>query len=145
MAKPEGPEIEPAARAELLPLEEGDFHCLSAGLARDPQFNDRRLVLRRKLLSMAKVFAARAARHGLSLDVRTSLHAPSTFNHMQVKRIWAYACRDKAEKKRLRGVLGADLGKDLDAAYRNAYLCIAVEADALEVSLRIHADAWYDG
>lgn len=145
MAKPDGPEIEPAASAELLPLEEGDFHSLSAGLARDPQFNDRRLVLRRKLLSLAKVFAATAKQRGLALDVRTSLHAPSTFNHMQVRRIWAYACRDKAEKKRLRGVLGAELGKDLDAAYRNAYLCVAVEADAVEVSLRIHADAWYDG
>src|SRR5678815_639713 len=64
---------------------------------------------------------------------------------MQVKRIWAYAARAKAEKKRLKSVLGADLAKDLDAAYRNAYLCAAVENDALEVSLRIHADAWFDG
>ena len=58
--------------------------------------------------------------------------------------MWTYACRGKAEKKRLRGTLGADLAKDLDAAYRNAYFCAAVESDALEVSLRIHADAWYD-
>lgn len=139
------PDAEPSARAELLPFEEGDFHCLSSGLSRDPQYNDRRLVLRRKLLSLAKVFAAEAALAGTALDVRTSLHTPSTFNHMQVRRLWAYAVRSKAEKKRLKGVLGADLAKDLDAAYRNAYLCVALEADALEVSLRIHADAWYDG
>jgi hypothetical protein len=140
------PDPEPQAKAELVPFVEGDFHVLSPALARDPQFNDRRLELRRKLLALAKVFAARSeAQDGPALDVRTSLHAPHAFNHMQVRRIWAYAVRDKKEKTRLRQTIGAELAKDLDAAYRNAYLCVAVEADALEVSLRIHADAWYDG
>ncbi len=145
MSKTIGSDPEPPSKAELVPFEEGDFHSLSPGLARDPQFNDRRLVLRRKLGSLSKVFAAEAKAAGLELDVRTSLHAPSSFNHNQVKRIWTYACRTKAEKKRLKGEIGADLAKDLDAAYRNAYLCVAVESDALEVSLRIHADAWFDG
>lgn len=145
MAEAIRPDSEPQAKAELLPFDEGDFHCLSPSLARDPQYNDRRLVLRRKLLSLAKVFAAEAKALGVDFDVRTSLHAPTTFNHMQVKRMWAYAVRSKAEKKRLKSVLGADLAKDLDAAYRNAYVCAAVESDALEVSLRIHADAWFDG
>jgi hypothetical protein len=138
-------EREPAAPAVLAPFEEGDFRCLAPAVARDPQFNDRRLVLRRKLLSLAKVFAARARERGLELDVRTSLHAPSSFNHMQVRRLWCYATRAKAEKRRLKSVLGADLGTDLDAAYLNAYVCCALEHDLLEVSLRIHADAWYDG
>ncbi len=136
---------DPAAKAELVPFEEGDFLCLAPSVERDPQFNDRRLVLRRKLLSLAKVFAARAKPLGLELDVRTSLHAPSSFNQMRVRRLWCYAARGKAEKRRLKGVLGADLAKDLDASYRNAYLCAAVEHDAVEVSLRIHADAWFDG
>jgi hypothetical protein len=138
-------EPEPQAYAELRPLEEGDFHALSPGLARDPQYNDRRLVLRRKLASIAKAFVARAQQAGVALEARTSLHNPHAFNHMQVKRMWAYVCRDKAEKKRLARRIGAELARDLDAAYRNAYLCVALEADALEVSLRIHADAWYDG
>ncbi len=145
MAEATRPDSEPVAKAELNPFDDGDFHCLSPALARDPQYNDRRLLLRRKLLSLAKVFAAEAKPLGAEFDVRTSLHAPSSFNHMQVKRIWAYAVRSKAEKKRLKSVIGADLAKDLDAAYRNVYLCAAVENDALEVSLRIHADAWFDG
>ena len=138
-------EREPAAPAELVPFEEGDFLCLAPGVDRDPQFNDRRLVLRRKLLSLAKVFAARASADGSELDVRTSLHAPSSFNRNQVRRLWCYAARSKAEKRRLKTVLGADLARDLDAAYRNAYVCCALEHDALEVSLRVHADAWFDG
>jgi hypothetical protein len=145
MASRDPLQSEPAAPAELAPFEEGDFRCLAPSVERDPQFNDRRLVLRRKLLSLAKVFAARAREQGADFEVRTSLHAPSSFNQMRVRRLWCYATRGKAEKKRLKGVLGADLAKDLDAAYRNAYLCCALEHDALEVSLRIHADAWYDG
>lgn len=139
------PEPEPKVEAALTPFDDGDFHVLSPGLARDPQFNDRRLAVRRKLLALAKVFQARAKPAGVDLDVRSSLHSPSTFNQNRVERLWTYACRSKSEKKRLKGTLGADLAKDLDAAYRNAYLCCAIENGFLEVSLRIHADAWYDG
>ena len=146
MAAKTEPNPEPASRAELQPFSEGDFHALAPTLARDAQYDDRRLEARRKLGSLAKVFVARAeAEGGLKLESRTSMHSPSSFNHMQVKRLWAYVCRGKKEKSRLRSTLGAELGKDLDAAYRNAYLCAAIESDSLEVSLRIHADAWYDG
>jgi CRISPR/Cas system CSM-associated protein Csm2 small subunit len=139
-------DLEPRVAAELVRFAEGDFHALSSACSRDAQFNDARLVLRRKLASLAKVFAARVkAEHELALDTRTSLHNPHAFNHMQVKRMWAYACREKKEKSRLKQTIGADLAKDLDAAYRNAFLCVALESDAIEVSLRIHADAWYDG
>ena len=137
--------------AGLTRFEEGDFHALSEGLQRDPQYNDRRLATRRKLAAVAAEFLRRwkessHAREGMAeLSARTSLHQPHAFNHMQVKRQWAYICRGKREKSRLKQALGAELAKDLDAAYRNAYLCVAVEAQALEVSLRIHPDAWFDG
>ena len=136
---------EPRPLSGLAPFEPGDFHGLSEACAADPWYDDRRLVARRKLGTLAKEVVRRAKGLGLALDSRTSLHRPTTFNGMRVRRIWAYMMRPKAEKTRLRRVLGADLAKDLDAAFRNAYLCLALEADALEVSLRIHADAWYDG
>jgi len=144
------PDREPAPLGALAAFEEGDFHALSEGLARDPQYNDRRLLARRKLGAIAKEALARitadAKRDGAELDLaqRTSLHQPTVFNHMRVRRLWAYVCRGRKEKARLKKVLGAELAKDLDAAYRNAYLCVALEADAVEVSLRIHPDAWYD-
>jgi hypothetical protein len=124
---------------------------LADPLGRDPQFNDRRLVTRRKLGAIAQQFLERwkssvHAREGMApLMARTSLHQPHAFNHMKVSRQWAYLCRGKQEKARLKRTIGAELAKDLDAAYRNAYLCVAVEAEALEVSLRIHPEAWYDG
>ena len=138
----------PSARSRTTsyePFTEGDFHALSPACARDPQYDDRRLVLRRKLLALGKGVVAAAKEAGVALDARGSLHSPHAFNRMKVERMWTYACRDKAAKRRLKQTLGADLAKDLDAAYRNAYLCAAVESDALEVSLRVHADAWYDG
>ena len=114
------------------------------GLAGDPQYNDRRLLARRKLLALGKQ-AAGALAGEVELECRTSLHNPSVYNHMRVRRLWAYLTRGKAARRRLRSVLGAELAKDLDSAYRNAYLCLAIEAEFLEVSLRIHSDAWYDG
>lgn len=159
MARSGTSETEPRPLEGLTPFEQGDFHALSANCGADPQFNDRRLLARRRLGALGKVAAAQLAQEtpgegtgagtgtgaGLELEVRTSLHHPHAFNGMRVKRLWVYLSRTKAEKKRLRKTLGAELAADLDAAFRNAYLCCAIEADAVEVSLRIHADAWFDG
>jgi hypothetical protein len=139
---------EPAPLGEMAAFEEGDFHALGESLGRDPQYNDRRLSTRRKLGAIAKAATAAigAATGGeLELSQRTSLHQPHAFNHMRVRRLWAYLCRGKPEKTRLKRVIGPELAKDLDAAYRNAYLCVALEEEFLEVSLRVHKDAWYDG
>ena len=136
---------EPSPIPEVLPFQEGDFHALSEGLSRDPQYDDRRLLARRKLGAIGKEAAARiGAGGGPELISRTSLHRPHTFNGMRVRRLWVYLCRGKRERARLRKVIGAELARDLDAAYRNAYLCVALESDFVEVSLRIHTDAWYD-
>lgn len=126
-------------------FEEGDFHALSESLCRDPQFNDRRLTARRKLLALGKAALPALAEAGLKLECRTSLHNPNQFNANRVRRLWAYLMRAKSDKKALKSILGRDLAKDLDSAYKNAYLCVAIEAEALEVSMRIHPDAWYDG
>ena len=144
-AKAASGEQEPRPATGAVAFEEGDFHGLSEGLSRNPEYNDRRLLARRKLLALGKRAVVRIKSEGLALDCRSSLHNPTIFNHMKVSRLWCYLTRGKAAKRKLRSTLGAELAKDLDSAYRNAYLCIAVEAEALEVSLRIHPDAWYDG
>ena len=55
---------EPRPLPGLPPLEQGDFHALSEPLCRDPQYNDRRLVARRKLGAIAKETLARIGRLG---------------------------------------------------------------------------------
>jgi len=140
-----GQDTEPSQLGGDLAFEETDFDALAGGRAKDPEWTGARLEARRRLLTLAKAFAKRSKALGTPLDVRTSLHHPHAFNGMAVRRLWAYITRTKAEKTGLRKVLGRDLAKDLNSAYRNAYLCLAIEPDRLEVSLRIHVDAWYDG
>jgi len=141
------PEKSPNALQEPQPIEgailfeESDFGALAPPLDRNPDYNAHRLAARRRLLALGKRVAAAAP----AFECRTSLHHPHQFNANRVSRLWAYVTRGKKEKAALKKTLGPELGKDLDASYRNAYLCLAIEAEALEVSLRIHPDAWYDG
>lgn len=139
------PKAEPRAQSGEVSFGEADFRPLVDPLSGDAQYNDARLATRRKLAALGKRIAAGAKAEDLALDSRTSIHNPHAFNGKRVRRLWTYATRAKAEKSRLRKELGRDLAKDLDAAYRNAYFCIAIEGEALEVSLRIHADGWFDG
>ena len=136
---------EPRPLGGMAPFEDWDFHCLDTGQARSREYDERRLMTRRKLSAIAKAAIAGFPDSSPKLESRTSLHNPHAFNGMQVRRLWAYICRGKQEKSRLRKVLGRDLAKDLNAAYKNAYLCVGIESGALEVSLRIHPDGWYDG
>lgn len=122
-----------------------DFEGLSPARSRSPEYNEYRLQARRRLLGLGKAAVKEVKGVGLSMEARSSLHNPHAFNGNRVSRLWTYLVRPKAEKARLRKVLGSDLAKDLDHAYKNVYLCLAMEHEALEVSLRIHADAWYDG
>ena len=138
-------EPEPRPLTSGLVFEPWDFESLAPDRARSAEYNDRRLLARRRLGGLAKAFVARAKEDGLALASRTSIHNPHTFNANRVQRLWAYLTRPKAEKTRLRKVLGRDLAKDLDSAYRNAYLCFAIEHERIEVSFRVHVDAWYDG
>lgn len=136
---------EPAPLTGEILFEEADFRALAPGVASNPEYNAHRLAARRRLLTLGKRVARAAGELGAALECRTSLHNPTTFNGNRVTRLWAYLTRSKKEKSALKRLLGPELGKDLDSAYRNAYLCVAIETDALEVSLRIHPDGWYDG
>lgn len=134
-----------AAPAPLEPFEAWDFEALRPPRSRSADYNEQRLAARRRLEAIAKHTAAQVKSEA-KLDVRTSIHNPfPQVNGGRVERLWAYLTRDKASKTRLRKTLGADLAKDLDQAYKNGYLCVALEADFIEVSFRIHQDGWYDG
>ena len=134
-----------AQRAALEPFEAWDFEALRPPRSRSSEYNEKRLAARRRLETIAKA-VTKASKDAAKLEVRTSIHNPfPPVNGGSVERLWAYLSRPKAHKTKLKRQLGADLGKDLDQAYRNGYLCVALEADVLEVSFRIHPDAWFDG
>ena len=129
----------------LEPFVPYDFEALRRPRSASAGNNEQRLAARRRLEAIAK-HAATLVKSEEKLDVRTSIHNPfPPVNGGRVERLWAYLTRPKAAKTKLKRTIGAELAKDLDQAYKNGYLCVALEADAVEVSFRIHADAWYDG
>lgn len=129
----------------LEPFEAWDFEALRPPRSRSAEYNEKRLGARRRLEAIAKALT-KASPDAAKLEVRTSIHNPfPPVNGGSVERLWAYLSRPKAHKTKLKRELGSELGKDLDQAYRNGYLCVALESDVLEVSLRIHPDAWFDG
>ena len=122
-----------------------DFEALRKPRSTSAEYNEQRLAARRKLEAIAK-HTAGLVKAAAKLDVRTSIHNPfPPVNGGRVERLWAYLTRTKAAKKKLARTVGADLAKDLDQAYRNGYLCVALEAEVIEVSFRIHPDGWFDG
>lgn len=137
-------DAEPRAGRGPVVLADADFRALTPPLDASPEYNAARLAARTKLATLGKHAAKRLAEQGLVLDTRTSIHNPHPFNGMRVRRLWTYLMRPKKHKTLLERELGADLAKDLDAAYRNTYLCIALESECVEVSVRVHADAWID-
>jgi hypothetical protein len=136
---------EPRPLEGPISFEESDFRALAVALSANADYNAHRLAARRRLLALGKHVAAAAAGQGLELECRTSLHHPHAFIGPRVQRLWAYLTRSRKARAALKRILGPELGADLDAAYRNAYLCLAIESESLEVSLRIHPDGWYDG
>lgn len=138
-------EARTTSRKTLEPFEAWDFEALRPPRSRSAEYNEKRLAARRRLEAIAK-HAAKAIGTSPKLDVRTSIHNPfPPVNGGRVERLWAYATRPKAAKSKLKKTIGADLAKDLDQAYRNGYLCAALEADVVEVSFRVHQEAWFDG
>lgn len=134
-----------ARTGTLEPFEAWDFEALRPPRSRSAEYNEKRLAARRRLEAIAKALV-KGSPAAAKLEVRTSIHNPfPPVNGGNVERLWAYLSRPKAHKTKLKRQLGADLGKDLDQAFRNGYLCVALESEALEVSFRIHPDAWFDG
>lgn len=129
----------------LAPFADADFVVYGASYQRNEDWNGKRLEIRRKLESYGKAAAEVIGAAGLALDVRTSLHHPFEFNGFRVTQQWVYLTRNKKEKTALKKILGPELGKDLDSSYRNLYLALSIDETGLEISFKIHPDAWFDG
>ncbi len=127
---------------KLSPFEESDFRIFRPEFQKNEEWNGKRLELRRKLESYGKLVQEKLS---TPLEVRTSLHHPFEFNGFRVTQQWLYLTRTKKDKAPLKKVLGSELGKDLDSAYRNLYLSLTVDEQGLEIALKIHPDAWFDG
>ncbi|MBN1419771.1 MAG: hypothetical protein JXP34_13410 [Planctomycetes bacterium] len=135
---------DPAEPAEPI-LRDREFEAFRREKWKDAAYNDERLGVRRRLAAIAGLAGEALAAGGIRLEARASLHHPYTFNRFCVDTQFAYLSRSKAERKPLKTILGVDLGKDIDTDYTHLIFYVEIRFEGLEVGLKLHKDAWWDG
>jgi hypothetical protein len=129
---------------DLEPFESRDFAVFEEAYQKNADYDAHRLRVRRRLGAIAEAARVRLGEHGLPLERRDSLHRPFSFNRGRVVAQWVYLIRDAKVRRAFRAVAGAEVGADLDPAFQNAHLCVAVDEGGVKVALRVHKEAWVD-
>ncbi|MBC8405751.1 MAG: hypothetical protein H8E15_11020 [Planctomycetes bacterium] len=121
-----------------------DFELYQPRFQSDPEWNGRRLDIRKRLQALGDELKKQFADVGILLDRRESLHNPHATNGKKVRRQRTMLFRDKKAKKQLQSFLGRELGKDLDSAVNNVHFQIGLEERQAYWGLRLDRGAWYD-
>lgn len=128
---------------DLLGLDEVDFEVFQPHKRRDSFYNETRLRVKRKLAKIGKALQ-RELPKGLGFQHRTSLSHPYIYNGYCVSSMRVYFFR-KLAKGKLRGILGPDLGKDLDPGYMHPLIAVEISLEELRLELVIPQKAWWEG
>jgi hypothetical protein len=121
-----------------------DFELYEPRFQGDPEWNQRRLDVRRRLQALGDRLKQAYGELGIGLDRRESLHNPHHTNGKRVRRQRTMLFRDKKARKGLQAFLGKELGKDLDSARNNIHFQVCIDHQGCWWGLRIDATAWYD-
>ncbi len=121
-----------------------DFELYQPRFQSDPEWNGRRLDIRKRLQALGDELKKQFADVGILLDRRESLHNPHATNGKKVRRQRTMLFRDKKAKKQLQSFLGRELGKDLDSAVNNVHFQVGLEEHHAYWGLRLDRGAWYD-
>lgn len=124
---------------------ERDFLAYEKHRQDDPDLNGLRLAIRRKLKAITDDGKKQAKALGYETDSAAGLHHPYSFNNFKVSQQRAYLCRSNKERKKLKTFFGDDLGKDAETHYIQTIIELSIDAEVLQVALRIHPKAWWDG
>lgn len=129
----------------LTPFLERDFLVYEKHRQDDSEYNALRLSVRRKLKALVDEAKKQAKDLGYETDSAAGLHHPYSFNNFRVSEQRAYLCRSNKERKKLKSFFGDALGKDADTHYIQTILEVSLDSQVLQVALRIHPMAWWDG
>ncbi|MEE2857780.1 MAG: hypothetical protein VX949_10345 [Planctomycetota bacterium] len=122
-----------------------DFERFRESVQTDPEFNEARLEVRRKLERIGKVAADALSTAPYLLVARASIHHPHRFNGFRVAQQCTYLSRGEKERTFLKKHLGDEIGEDLDTDYIHTQLVLQIDERGLIFALRIHPKAWWDG
>ncbi|KAA3609523.1 MAG: hypothetical protein DWQ01_09335 [Planctomycetota bacterium] len=133
------------ARYSLAPMfTAADFELYQGRFQADPEWNGRRLDIRRRLQALGEEVKSSYGALGVDLERRESLHHPHATNRKRVRRQRTMLFRGKKLRKQLKSFLGRELGKDLDSAVNNLHLQIGLDESGAYWGLRLDSGAWYD-
>lgn len=126
-----------------------EFDAYAPPRASSNAFNRPRLEAREKAMALGRVMQADANALGLALELRASDEHPSLWNKRSVTAQWVFLWRDAEARRALESLL--DGGRSLQSTlsdptpfFRHAFLALHVDGVGVEVSLRVHGDAWVD-
>ncbi|MDO9021497.1 MAG: hypothetical protein Q7V43_31510 [Myxococcales bacterium] len=126
-----------------------EFDAYAPPRASSNAFNRPRLEAREKAMALGRVMQADATALGVALELRASDEHPSLWNKRSVTAQWVFLWRDADARRALEALL--DDGRSLQATlsdptpfFRHAFLALHVDGEGVEVSLRVHGDAWVD-
>lgn len=128
---------------------EADFDAFLPARAGSNAYTLPRLKAQERCVSAARGLAEVAHASGVGLELRASDAAPSLWNKHRVTAQWVFLWRDAAARQALQALLqqGRSLGETLTDPtpfYRHAFLALYLDVDAVEVTVRVHGDAWAD-
>lgn len=133
------PRLEDAPR-----LEPRDFLAFERHKWSNPDCNDERLRLKRKLEAIGKAVHGALGKDGADLALRTSIHNPYKFNGNKVDSLRFYLAPSDKAKKELRDLLGVEFAEDTDASYVHANLVFTLDFEGVRMGISVHERAWYD-
>lgn len=124
---------------------EADFIAYLPEKRRDSEYNEERLQIKHKLHSLGELMMPSLSTSGLDLEFKTSLSHPYTYNKYSVESQWVYFARKERDRQALKKIFGDTLGRDLDMHYSHVILLVEINLENIELSLKIHQQAWWDG
>lgn len=125
-------------------LDPKDFLAFEKHKWSNPDYNDERLRLKRKLETIGKAIHAALGELGADFALRTSIHNPYKFNGNRVDSLRFYLAPGDKAKKELRDLLGVEFADDTDASYVHANLVFTVDFEGVRLGISVHERAWYD-
>lgn len=128
---------------------EADFEAFQPVRAGSNAYTLPRLKAQERCLAAARGLAELARASGLGVELRASDAAPTVWNKHRVTAQWVFLWRDAAARQALESLLqqGRSLGDTLTDPtpfYRHAFLALCLDAEAVEVTVRVHGNAWAD-
>lgn len=128
---------------------EADFEAFQPARAGSNAYTLPRLKAQERCVAAARGLAEVARASGLGVELRASDAAPSLWNKHRVTAQWVFLWRDAAARQALEALLrqGRSLGETLTDPtpfYRHAFLALYLDVEAVEVTVRVHGDAWAD-